>query len=438
MTSSFSHFSKHQRKQYTHFRIFSFMYYFFNAMVMVFQPLYFVEIGIPIYAIFLNAALAAFLSLFIENQWSKWSDKGHKKQFIALGNASLIITAIMIFFTHDFWMMIAITLVRGFTPNSDTLVTVMVYELSEAGENLHNYNEVDRNYHKINSFARFRKFGSIGWAICLPLIGLLLNITGLGINFFIAAGGLTVLTVYFYIAVDEINNDNKSSDELSLNETPPRKVTQKTNENSALVSIRRILKNPLYLGFMICAFMFNSSRSVYFQVQGLFYNLFAQDNYFLLAWIYSIAAFAEWPTMNIIAKSVRKWSWEKMVIISYISTGIRMITVLLLIILQGNIFWGYLIQISTGIILGIRLPSETFGIHTILKKNERTVGQSFNNTIRVMGALVGNLIGSLFAYILSNEEQIYLGIFIFAAILAFASGITFIFFIRRRMKRGNS
>lgn len=434
--SSIHHFSSHQKLQYTYFRIYVFFYYFWLALYIPFQPLYFIHIGIPIYGVFLNAGLATLLSFFIGNKWSKHAKYGNRKKFLLLGNFAMVCACIMTYFTNSFHMMLIITIVQGLAPNADVMATVLVYDLSEAAENLHLVSDTEKKYHQINIYARYRNFGSLGWAFSLPLMGILLNFVPKrvesGIMFIIAAVGFFLISIFFIIKVKEPNTSNDANEEIEDElKTVPDPTIEKTTlkEDSIIKAIQRLITNRMYLVFMIFAFFFNISSSISFQIQGIFFENFT-SNYLLWGLTYSIAALAEWPVMHIVAKYVEKWSWERMIVVAYLLTAFRMFMMLILAGFYQNLIIAYLLQIMMGITYGIRLPTTTFGIHTILNKDNRTLGQSFNETIRMMGALIASLTGAVFAYFLS-EELVYIAIYGVSAILGLIAGLGFLYYVQK-------
>jgi MFS family permease len=431
--SSIHNFSVQQKKQYTYFQIYVFFFYFCLALFMPFQPLYFIHIGIPIYGVLLNSALATLFSFFIGNLWSKHAVPGNRKKYLLIGNIGLITACILTIFTKSFEMMLVITLIQGIVPNSDVMATVMVYDLSASAENLTLTNEGERKYHQINSYARYRKFGSLGWAISLPLMGIILNFVpnGIisGITFISSAIGFFLISLFFLLKVDE----PQVKGEISENQKEIQLEEDKLQQISTIKALRNLLTNKIYLTFIIFAFFYSSARSIAFQIQGIFFEGFT-DNYFLWSLIYTIAALVEFPVMNIVAKYVKQWSWERMIIIAYFTTTLSMCLMLILASLFRSLLLGYFLQILTGITFGIQFPTSTYAIYTICKNQNKTLGQSFNNTIRMIGSLFANIVGAIFAYIFS-ENIMYVAIYGFAAICAGVAGFGYSFSVKRYKRR---
>jgi len=114
-----------------------------------------------------------------------------------------------------------------------------------------------------------------------------------------------------------------------------------------------------------------------------------------------------------------------------------MILMPFLVIFLGNIYWGYLLQITAGILFGLRWPTATFGIYISLPKGQKAIGQSFYGTIELIGGFLGGLIGALISLVILDEQTKYFYIHWIAGIIAILSGIIFIISLKnhRRIKK---
>ena len=431
------HLSPELRKQYRYLQIYSFFRFWFLGYWIVFQPLYFLSIGFSLTEVLLNAAIAPILSLVFQNTWSKIVDQTQNvKKYILIGDLAMALASTMTFHVDSFFMMIIITFIAQCAPNSNSLSAILVYNLSDKVTGISD-DLTEKRYHNINLFARYRRFGSIGWAIGLPIMGLILNITGLGINFFICSIGLIFLTIWFFLAIKEkiILTSHHPIEYTSCPEQviPIEKVHKKS---SLLQNYRKLFKNRIYFSFIFASLFYAIAFRSTISVQGLFYNIFSNDNYFILVWVYSIAALAEWPVMTIVAKQVKKIGWKNVIIISYILSGIRMIFMPFIVIFFGNIYWGYLLQITAGILFGLRWPSATFGIYISLPKDQKAIGQSFSWSIELIGGFLGGIIGAAISMIILDENLNYFYIHWIAGIIAIISGLVFIISIRKYRDKG--
>jgi MFS family permease len=170
-------------------------------------------------------------------------------------------------------------------------------------------------------------------------------------------------------------------------------------------------------------------------VQGLFYNLLSQNDYFKLAWIYSIAALTEFPAMTIVAKQVKRIGWEKMISLAYILTGIRLIIMPLIFIFSGDILWGYVLQSYTGVLFGLSWPTATFGLYTSLPDDQKALGQSFFGTINSVGAFLGGLTGVFISLNISDQHLTYYYLHWIAGAIAVFSGLLFLLFRKKNASR---
>jgi len=260
----------------------------------------------------------------------------------------------------------------------------------------------------------------------------------LGINFLIASIGFLGISLYFWKVVDEKLILSKSmplnpvstSINSEMNKSPSIAVPREQTV-SLLSSLRSLFHNKLYFGFLVASLLYSVAYFSTYQVQGLFYNLFAHDNYFELVLIYSIAAAVEFPFMTMIARQVKKIGWEKMIIWVYVFTGVRLGCMPFIILFGGNIFWGYLIQIFTGILFGFRWPTTTFGIYVSLPDNQKAIGQTFFSTLSLLGTFLGNLLGAILVSMTITQTDAFLLIHWVAGVIGILSGLCFWLFLKK-------
>jgi MFS family permease len=314
-------------------------------------------------------------------------------------------------------------------PFSDIYATVYAYKISEHCA-VPSANPIDQKFHNINIFAQYRKYGSVGWAAIAPLGGLLINKFDFGLNFVIGGVGFILLSIFAAFHL-------KEHDVISQNEDPanppldPKKVQKMTIGKS----FRKISLNKYFIAFMIATLLFSLATTMTYQTQGIFYGLFAPNDYFIVALTFSLAAFIEWPFMTIVAKRVKKIGWERAVILAYLLTAVRLGLSPLLLLFNGNIWGAFLLQVLAGIIFGIRLPSATFGVYAILKNDQRTFGQSLNVSMQHVGSFLGSLIGAIVAFIIQDSvSNTFLVIYWIAAIFALISSIWFYLQITRKFR----
>ena len=465
MLNSFKTLPKNLQRQYTYLRIYSWFWWGFFALFLIFRPLYLVTIGLPLWAIFLNGALEAIITFLFQNYWSQKCDATqHFKKYILLGNLFRVVGCFYVLAITNIWGIFLLTFIVRAGPSPDILTTVMVYRLSDkCNTDTSQVSEIEKKYHNINLFAQYRKYGSIGWAVIAPLGGLLINYFDFGLNFIIAGFGFLILSIWMHFTFDtseyiklneknkpntayrsdpkadlttKANSDSNSKQNSEANSDTNSDTNSEANTNKKHVKLfdlketsstmKSVLNNRTYRMYMLAFFFFSTATTITFQTQGIFYGLFAPNNYFMVAMTYSIAAFVEFPVMSYVAKRVKTTGWEKIVTISYILTVIRFIITPLLLIINGNIWWAYTISISTGVIFGLRLPASTFGVYSTLDKSQQTFGQSFKYVVSILGSFIGSIVGALIAYLIKdNITNTFIIIYWFAAVLALLGTLFF-------------
>jgi hypothetical protein len=421
--------SRTLQRQFIWLRIYSLGFWAFYSLLVVFQPLYLAFIGFPLWGIFLNGALGAIATLIFSNYWSKRADeKQSYKGLLIVGNLFIAGAMIFILYVRTLWMMFILTLILRSGPFSDGFVTTLVYRLSDQISSDENDDPVERKFHNINLFAQFRKFGSVGWAIMLPFAGLLVNIYGLGINFIVGAIGFVLISILFAITIRE---------DLILGNLPTLNIktaVPSQSNNSLWQDFGEMIQNKMFFILLLATFLFSAATVMTYEVQGLFFSLFANDNYILVVLAFSVAAFVEWPSMGLVAARVKKVGWQKMISVAYILTGVRLALMPMIIIFAGNIWWGYCLQVLAGIIFGFRQPAVTYGTYICLKKHQKALGQSFLYAFTQIGAFFGYILGAITSLAFPVRATAFIGLHWVAAIIAIGSGLVFIYGLSKNHK----
>jgi MFS family permease len=159
--------------------------------------------------------------------------------------------------------------------------------------------------------------------------------------------------------------------------------------------------------------------------------LISRDNFFELIWVYVIAALIEWPVMTVVAKQVKRIGWEKTMVVVYVFSGIRWSIMPLLFILNGNIIWGYLLQLYSGVLFGLGTPTTAFGLYVSLPDDQKALGQTFYGTATAIAAFLGGLVGVVLSLSISDQYLMYYCLHWIAAIFAVLSGFLLYYFKRR-------
>ncbi|MBD3351751.1 MAG: MFS transporter [Candidatus Lokiarchaeota archaeon] len=400
-------------------KIYSFFWWAFFSMVFVFQSVYFAEIGISLNKIFINSAVAVIFSLFIVNLWSKISDKTHKKKkFIIVGNLMRCISFAFLPFVNSFPTMLIYTIIFNSGPHPDAILITYIYKISSFTDS--EQSQKRPIYHKIYTYANIRKFGSIGWAAMLPFSGLIVDFFGFQVNFLVSAVCLAIMTLIFTIIFDETiivklaNEDEKMADEKS-----------NLHNFTLLTNLKNILKNQMYRIFILIVFVVAISGAMNTTVFSIFNFKFSNDSYFLLSLTWSFNAALEYPIMLLAPKLIERYKWQNVMVITYILGTIRHLLNPLVIIFDGTIVWIYFFQIINGFTFGLGWPATTYGINSNLDEDQKSLGMTFYNSIKLMGNFIGNLIGSIIASLIANENIFYYILYTISALISLIAAIAF-------------
>ncbi|HMB65406.1 MAG TPA: MFS transporter, partial [Patescibacteria group bacterium] len=229
------------RMQYRLLCGYSFIWWGFYSFFVIFQPLYLVHaINLPLWAVFINGAVESIFTIFIQSKWSDAADKtGNLRRYMFIGNLFMAFVALFMLLVQNLFMLFVLSFLYRASPNSDVFATTYIYQISDyippesggteqdGGSNSRQvYTDSDsrgrpvvlsasqKKYNQINTFAHYRRFGSIGWAIFAPFGGWLCNLFGFIPVFMVCALGFALLSIAILYAVDEGPNFNRNKNQI--------------------------------------------------------------------------------------------------------------------------------------------------------------------------------------------------------------------------------
>ena len=299
-----------------------------------------------------------------------------------------------------------------------------------------------------NLFARYRRYGSFGFALGLPFMEnflVLFHLNDLTIVFWICAIGVIPVSLWFNRAIKEaiiLPSINPASQTHEAKINTAREM--KPEVSSLWQNYRRLFTNRIFAGFIVAALIFYIASSSTDNVNSLFINQITNGNWFALTWPFSIAAFVEWPVMTIVAKQVKKIGWQKMIVIAYILTGIRIMVMSLILYLyeiigvlgiSAAIVSICLLQVFNGTIFGLNWPTTTFGLYIALPDDQKALGQTFFGTVQSIASFIGMLITTIFSWVIPNTNALYITLYWCLGIIAICGGVLFFITTKKFKKR---
>ncbi len=438
------------QKKYKFLCAYSFFWWGFYSLYVIFQPLYLVhQVKMPLWAVFLNGAIESIVTIVVASKWSDLADKtGNLRLFLLVGNVVMASVSFLILSVENLWSLFMLSILFRASPSPDVFSTIYVYQLSDyhnlsgsESNPILDLKPVERKFRQINTFAKYRRFGSIGWALVAPFGGWLCNLYGIGLNFAIAGVGFLTLSIIAYYKLDR---GPKYSKTPSKNQFGPASINlggeinsigdyrrdEIQGKNASYLeakpktywdSIKGLFTNKIFVAVLVSSLLYSVAEAVTYSTQGIFYGILTDNNYVLIALAYSIAAFIEWPVMTLIAKHLGKYGWTSVVSATYAMAAARQGFIALVAIFRGGILWVYLIQMFRGVIFGSYLPTITFGIYSSMKKSPN-LSLSFHRSIKIVGALMGNLFGALLSWLIADEVNMFVALFVMALILSLMAG----------------
>lgn len=474
---------------YRALKLYAFFWWMAMGMNFVYVPLFYNRrVGLGTVDIFLLAALTVVVSLVLSNGWSKRSDATRRrKPFILVGNTVFAAGNLFLLLVDNIALVFVYTFLWNAGPSSDAFINSLVYRLSPHLPAARA--EPNPIKQKIQTYVRYRAYGSTGWAAGLPLAGLLISAAGFHAAFLLSSAGFAGVSVFLWRTFDEeafvqhvgdagprsaapsqapgdstaqrvgstttsaSTNTNTTASPGDTARARPGKMPEpeglpepgvdgKPPAASLLSKIGTLLQTPGYRVLVVLGFVMAIAQALMSTNASLFVNLFARDVYALVGLYYSVGAVVEWPVMMLAARGVgasETVGWRRMLVIAYVFSGLKVLFNPLVILYDVPI--GTLLLLSTlnGVAFGTRWPTTTYGIHETLeqaRQRQESLGFSFMSTTERMGALVGNLLGAGVMSLAVAETTGFVHVYLLSAAIALTCAGGFALFIRQKNHDG--
>jgi MFS family permease len=423
MKQMLSHQSLTPAKRLRLMKIEAYMDYGFSVIGMNFNGMLMAKLGLPVVNFFFLSVISVITALVAQNLVSRRSDKrGNRYSFLILAKILYAISTFMLAFFQRFEVIVLVTVLNGLV-SGESSANVVVYELIDQKQrDMVESANAAMVINKSREFAKYRVFGSIGFAWTAPFGGYgiqALNGTG-GNSFFgytvmycISGTGVLCVCALLWSILKGYQRPVVEHD-VNIVEARP------TSDNRFYYSLPFImLTSTSFIASIASAIQSNPFTK--------YLNALGQGEFFygILAFIW---ATMEVPLFYISSALAQKHGWKLLVLISFIFQEIKFIV-------YFNVMspeFAFLIMAVQALNpFGISFPAKTYALTNEIAKDRKALGLTLSDSLNSLGSFIGGIVGMIAAGMLAAVantlagDQFFYGIAIFMTTVAIAMFIVF-------------
>ncbi len=404
-------------------KIFAYIDYAMQVSGTAFVQMYMATLGFPIEHFFTFATVAVVTALLSQNIMSRLSDRiGNRLPFVVLAKicVALAISSFALIPT------LAMSLVYAVLANAlsgEVFLVAIVYELIDEKQATMS-SESSRPLNKSGEYAKYRVFGSIGWAWTAPFSGWVIAAFNGG------STGIWGYQVMFIVSALGLVGNSLFLCSILWGHPPPKPPDFQDNPASLSNEGKnsRFYLTPIFLMLVVSSFVFQiglafgSNAFAPFLKRGL-----GTDESFLGLLMFTWAN-CEIPLFFLSSYVAQKYSWQLLVLLGFGFQVIKMS--IYAFIVTPDLLW-VVVMVQFFNQFGISFPAVTYGITNTIAPRRKALGTSLYQTINLAGTFVGSLLGTSLALSLGAEAETLAGyklFFIWSAILAASAMGVFLLF----------
>jgi len=369
-------------------KIQAYMDYGFSVIGLAFNGMLQATMGLPVEFFFMLSIVSVVTAFVAQNTLSRRSDtRGNRIPYIMTARAMQIGSTLLIAFIHEPWIFILTVIMNGFV-SAESTANVIVYELidekqKELGP------DIAAKFNKSREFAKYRLFGSIGWAWTAPFGGMAikaLNGTngnlylGYTVMYCISAAGMAVTAAFLYYILRGRNG------RPAFWESP--------GGTSACTSSPRFYLSTAFLMLVSTSFLYAISHAIQaspfprYLKEGLGAG---EDYYGLLMFLW---ATAEVPLFFLSSHLVKKRGWRLLILLSLVFNEAKLIAfsfsttpVMLWLVAAVHVLNPF----------GISFPARTYAITNEIATDRKALGLTLHDSFSSLGTFIGSITGMVIA-----------------------------------------
>ncbi|MEX2729196.1 MAG: MFS transporter [Candidatus Sigynarchaeum springense] len=387
-------------------KIQAYMDYGFSVIGIAFNGMLQATMGLPVDFFFMLSILSVVTAFVAQNTLSRRSDtRGNRIPYIMTARVMQIGSTLMIAFVRQPWIFVVAVIMNGIV-SAESTANVIVYELID--EKQEALGQAAASLNKSWEFAKYRLFGSIGWAWTAPFGGMAikaLNGTngdpyfGYMVMYSISAAGMAVTAAFLYYIIR--GSKGRAMIQGSLADAGAR------------VSTSRFYLSTAFLMLVSTSFLYAISHAIQSNpfAKYLKDGLGAGEDYYgLLMFLW---ATAEVPLFFLSSYLVKKRGWKLLILLSLIFNELKLIAfsfsttpAMLWLVAAVHVLNPF----------GISFPAKTYAITNEIARDRKALGMTLHDSFSSLGSFIGSLAGMLIAASLGTTANTMAGYQYFFAI----------------------
>ena len=399
----------------------AYMDYGFSVIGMNFNGMLMAKMGLPVEDFFLLSVISVITAMLAQNLVSRWSDKrGDRFTFILLAKILYASSTFLIAFFQRFDIIILVTILNGLV-SGESSANVIVYELiDQKQQDLTGGGNGTMEINKSREFAKYRMFGSIGFAWTAPFGGYgiqVLNGTGgnpfFGYTVMYCISGTGVLGACMFLWLI-LRGYQISAGKRDAN-----------NVNTRLAPTSRFYFTLPFIMLTSTSFIASIASAIQSNPFSKYLNALGQGEFFygILAFIW---ATTEVPLFYISSALVRKHGWKLLLLVSVIFQEIKFI-VYFTVISPEYAFLIMMVQVLNP--FGISFPAKTYALTNEIAKDRKALGLTLSDSLNSLGSFIGGIVGMTIASMIGSVANTLTGDQFFYSIAIFMTTVAIAIFI---------
>jgi len=408
--------------------------YGFSVIGMQFNGMLMAKMGLPVFDFFLLSVISVITAVVATNLISRRSDRrGDRFTYIFLSVLLGAIGTILVAFIQTFYMIIIATVLNGIISGEQS-ANVIVYELIDQNQRaLDPSSDKYKNYNKSREFAKYRVFGSIGFAWTAPLGGYgiqALNGTsgypyfGYTVMYCISGVGGIGVCIFLWFILNGYRKPASSPETLitirgaSNASAAPQVKASKSTRSRFYFSMPFILLTSTSFIASVASAIQNNPFSKYL-------NALGQGEFFYgtLAFIW---ATMEVPLFYISSALVKKHGWRFLVLVSFIFQEIKFIVYFSV---MNPAFAILIMAVQVLNPFGISFPAKTYALTNEIAIDQKSLGLTLSDSLNSLGSFIGGIVGMAVAAMLGAVANTLVGDQFFYGLAIFMTTVAIVLFI---------
>lgn len=392
-------------------KIHALLEYAFSVCGMAFLSMYMASLGLGIEMFFAVSIISVATATISQNTVSRRSDVvGNRLPYMLWSKGFYAAAMLLVAHAPSIPSILAASAMSNLI-SGEMLSAAVVYELVDS--KIATLDHASRAlFNKSTEFAKYRVFGSLGWAFTAPVAGFAIEtlnaahgvpLLGYKVMFTVSAAGVLCLAAFLRAILSGYRGGPDGVPDPGHGPGPPAPRFRITLPYGMLLSTSVVFS-------IATAIQANAVAPYLKSGLGLDESFYG---FMMFTW-----ALTEVPLFFLSSHVTRIAGWRVLVVISYAFLLVKLGTYMLVI---TPAFWPAIMLVQALNPFGISFPAKTYAITNELARERKALGMSLYQTANSLGSFTGGLLGiamSAFLAAAANTMAGYRAYFLTAFIIA--------------------